>query len=65
MKNGDLIFQTSLSGQSKAIQLTTNSKYSHCGIIFSDEGHFYVFEAVQPIKSTALEEWIALGENGH
>jgi uncharacterized protein YycO len=65
IKDGDLIFQTSLSGQSKAIQLATNSKYSHCGIIYSDKGQFYVFEAVQPVKTTPLDKWIARGENGH
>lgn len=65
IKNGDLIFQTSLSGQSKAIQLATNSKYSHCGIIYSDNGQFYVFEAIQPVKTTPLDKWIARGENGH
>lgn len=65
VKNGDLIFQTSLSSQSKAIQLATNSKYSHCGIIYNDNGKFYVFEAVQPVKTTALDEWIARGKNGH
>jgi len=65
IKNGDLIFQTSLSEQSMAIQLATNSKYSHCGIIYSDNGQFYVFEAVQPVKTTPLEKWIARGENGH
>src|SRR5690606_1742654 len=65
IRNGDLIFQTSLSAQSKAIQLATNSKYSHCGIIYCDNGQSYVFEAVQPIKTTALDEWIARGENGH
>lgn len=32
-KNGDIIFQTSKSNQSKAIQLATDSKYSHMGII--------------------------------
>jgi uncharacterized protein YycO len=65
IKNGDLIFQTSLSSQSKAIQLATNSKYSHCGIIYSDNGQFYVFEAVQPVKTTPLDKWIARGENTH
>ncbi|MES2797692.1 MAG: hypothetical protein V4683_17115 [Bacteroidota bacterium] len=40
IKNGDLIFQTSLSGQSKAIQLATNSKYSHCGLIYKDGNDF-------------------------
>lgn len=64
LKNGDLIFQTSLSGQSKAIQLATKSKYSHCGLIFKDGNDFYVFEAVQPVKRTPLDEWIARGQEG-
>lgn len=65
IRNGDIIFQTSLSQQSKAIQLATNSKYSHCGIIYIDNGNLYVFEAVQPVKTTPLDKWIARGENGH
>jgi hypothetical protein len=65
INNGDLIFQTSLSGQSKAIQLATKSKYSHCGIIYSYNGKFYVFEAVQPVKSTPLDQWIARGKDAH
>jgi hypothetical protein len=65
IKNGDLIFQTSLSGQSKAIQLATNSKYSHCGIVYSDNGQFYVFEAIQPVTTTPLDKWIARGKDGH
>lgn len=63
IKNGDLIFQTSLSGQSRAIQLATKSKYSHCGIIYKDDKEFYVFEAVQPVKRTPLEKWIARGKD--
>ena len=65
IKEGDLIFQTSLSRQSKAIQLATKSKYSHCGIIYKMNGQYYVFEAVQPVKATPLDKWIARGENGH
>lgn len=64
IKNGDLIFQTSLSGQSKAIQLATKSKYSHCGLIYKDGNNFYVFEAVQPVKRTPLDKWIARGQDG-
>ncbi|MEZ4892959.1 MAG: YiiX/YebB-like N1pC/P60 family cysteine hydrolase [Saprospiraceae bacterium] len=41
------------------------SKYSHCGIVYRESGKFYVFEAVQPVKTTPLGEWIARGENGH
>lgn len=64
LKDGDLIFQTSRSSQSKAIQLATNSQYSHCGIVFKEGKSFYVFEAVQPVKRTPLAEWIARGEKG-
>ena len=65
IQNGDLIFQTSKSRQSKAIQLATNSKYSHMGIIYKNEGDSFVYEAVQPVKLTPLKEWIHRGENGH
>jgi uncharacterized protein YycO len=64
-QNGDIIFQTSKSSQSKAIQLATNSKYSHMGIIYETSGQYYVYEAVQPVKLTKLNEWIRRGENSH
>lgn len=65
IKEGDLIFQESQSGQSKAIQLATHSKYSHCGIIYRDTSGFNVYEAVQPVKFTPLDEWIVRGKNRH
>ena len=65
IKNGDIIFQTSLARQSLAIQLATKSKYSHCGIIFKDGDDYSVFEAVQPVKYTPLYKWIARGQDGH
>lgn len=64
LQSGDLIFQTSLSTQSKAIQLATKSKYSHCGIIYQEGNKWYVFEAVQPVKRTPLRQWIARGQGG-
>jgi uncharacterized protein YycO len=64
LMDGDLIFQTSTSEQSKAIQAATHSKYSHCGIIYKEANDFYVFEAVQPVKITTLDKWIARGEKG-
>jgi uncharacterized protein YycO len=63
--SGDIIFQESESSQSKAIQLATHSKYSHCGIIFKNNGKTYVLEAVQPVKLTALKTWINKGKNNH
>lgn len=68
IQNGDIIFQTSLSQQSKAIQFATKSKYSHCGLIFKKEDSsekWFVLEAVQPVKWTPLEKWIARGKDGH
>jgi uncharacterized protein YycO len=64
IKDGDIIFQTSLSGQSKAIQLATHSKYSHCGIVYKKDNELFVFEAVEPVKLTPLSKWIARGEGG-
>lgn len=63
-KNGDLIFHTSQSSQSQAIQLATKSKYSHCGIIYQEGEKYFVFEAIQPVKYTPLEQWIARGKDG-
>lgn len=64
-QNGDIIFQTSTSDQSKAIQLATHSKYSHMGIVFEMENQFYVYEAVQPVKFTPLNAWMDRGLDGH
>jgi len=65
LKAGDIVFQVSLSGQGKAIQLATKSKYTHCAIILDDGKGPYVFEAVQPVKRTAVEEWIEQGDDQH
>ncbi len=64
-KNGDIIFQSSTSGQSLAIQLATHSKYSHVGIIFEKKGGLYVYEAVQQVKITPLQKFIERGDNQH
>jgi uncharacterized protein YycO len=62
-QQGDIIFQTSLSSQSQAIQLATKSNYSHCGIIFKEGENIFVYEAVQPVKKTLLKDWIKRGKN--
>lgn len=62
LRNGDLIFQTSTSAQSRAIQLATHSPYSHCGILFRRGNQWRVFEAVQPIGETSLSAWVVRGK---
>ena len=64
-QNGDIIFQTSLSSQSVAIQLATKSRYSHVGIVFVGDGAPYVYEAIGPVKATPLDKWIKRGEDSH
>ena len=64
-QNGDLIFHTSMSGQSRAIQIASNSRYSHVGIVYQEGEEFFVYEAVQPIKLTPLDDFIKRGKNGH
>ncbi len=61
---GDLVFQTSRSAQSQAIQAATHSPYSHMGIILRHNGKLEVLEAISRVSFTPLEEWIARGEGG-
>jgi hypothetical protein len=62
-REGDILFQTSGSGQSLAIQLATNSPYSHCGILLEKNGQLFVFEAIQPVKFTPIDKWIKRGDD--
>lgn len=63
-KEGDLLFQTSRSAQSVAIQKATHSPYSHVGMLLFHKGRPFVFEAVGPVKFTPLAKWEARGKNG-
>lgn len=62
---GDVVFQTSNSAQSKAIQLATDSKFSHVGMVVSHQGKLMMLEAVQPVKLTPINEFVARGTNGN
>lgn len=63
-RNGDLVFHTSRSEQSLAIQRATRSPYSHMGIVYFREGEPYVFEAIATVRLTLLAEWIERGVDG-
>lgn len=60
-REGDIIFHTSRSAQSLAIQQATHSIYSHMGIIFIQDNKPYVYEAASKVKYTPLQEWINRG----
>lgn len=64
LRDGDLIFQTSRSGQSLAVQRATHSPWSHMGVILTRGGVPYVFEAGASVRFTPLTVWAARGDGG-
>ena len=65
LKEGDLIFQETLSEQSRAIKLATKSRYTHMGILFQYGNRLKVLEAVEPVKVTDINSFIRRGQNSH
>ncbi|HSS76750.1 MAG TPA: YiiX family permuted papain-like enzyme [Thermoanaerobaculia bacterium] len=65
VQDGDIIFQTSRSSQSVAVQRATGSPFSHMGLILFQHGKPYVFEAIARVQYTPLDRWIARGIGGH
>ena len=65
VRTGDLIFQTSRSAQSAAIQRATGSNWSHMGMIVLKGGQPYVLEASATVRFTPLARWVAFGVGRH
>lgn len=65
IQEGDLIFQETGSPQGRALKLMTKSRYTHVGIIFKKEQELYVLEAVQPVKTTNFDSFVARGVDQH
>lgn len=63
MQVGDIIFHKSQSQQSKAIQEASGSEWTHVGIIVSKNNEWYVAEAIGPVVSTKLEDFINRGKD--
>ena len=60
-RDGDIVFYSGAGAQSDAIREATRSPYTHCGVLFSHKGQWWVLEAVQPVRSTRLEDFIRRG----
>ena len=58
LREGDLVFQSFSSPQTRAIQLATKSRFSHMGIILRHDDTLIVYEAVGPVKFTSISDWI-------
>lgn len=65
VRDGDIVFQTSRSPQSLAVQRATGSPYSHMGMVFLRQGQPYVFEAAGRVHYTPLAAWVARGVGAH
>ena len=65
LKEGDIVFQTSKSSQSKYIILATRSQWSHCGIIIERPDGLYVLEAISTVSLTPYQQWVDRGKGKH
>jgi hypothetical protein len=65
LREGDILFQTSLSTQSQAIQQATHSPYSHMGILLRTADGLAVFEAAKTVRYTRFDRWVQRGKNGN
>lgn len=63
LKVGDIIFHKSQSRQSKAIKEASESEWTHVGILISKNGEWYVAEAIGPVVSTKLQDFIDRGKD--
>jgi hypothetical protein len=57
LRNGDLVFETSSSRQSAAIQWATGSRWSHVGIVDVEGGKPVVIEALGKVTRTPWDAW--------
>lgn len=64
LRDGDLIFHTSKSAQSLAIQRATRSPYSHMGMVVFRGDKPFVFEASTTVRLTPLSAWTNRGVGG-
>src|SRR5437867_3876205 len=64
LHDGDIVFQTSRSAQSQAVQSATHSPYSHMGLIVFRNAEPFVFEAIARVQFTPFDEWVRRGEGG-
>lgn len=65
LKEGDIVFQTSKSSQSKYIILATRSQWSHCGVIIERPDGLYVLEAISTVSLTPYQQWVERGKGKH
>lgn len=65
---GDVLFQSLPNPMGMdlvdAIEGSTGSPYSHCGMVFRDGSSWKVIEAIGPVKITPLDDFVSRGRGG-
>jgi uncharacterized protein YycO len=64
LRDGDIVFHSSRSAQSAAIERATKSQYSHMGVVIHRDGKPFVYEAIATVRYTPLAKWVARGDGG-
>ncbi|MGJ8696574.1 MAG: YiiX/YebB-like N1pC/P60 family cysteine hydrolase [Verrucomicrobiaceae bacterium] len=59
LHSGDIVFQDTGGEQGQAVKAATGSRYTHCGVVFNQNGKLYVLEAIQPVSVVPLNVWKA------
>ena len=63
-KTGDLIFIKSTSSQSDVIEAVTKSSKTHVGMIVKEAGKTYVYEAINVVSITPIDQFLKRAKNG-
>jgi len=63
-ENGDLVFETSLSQQSRAIQWASRSRWSHVGVVERRGDEVAVIEALGVVSRTPWRDWARRARRG-
>lgn len=59
LKEGDIVFSGSEQGQGAAVMAATGSPFTHCGVVFSQNGKLMVIEAVHPVRISEISSFVA------
>jgi uncharacterized protein YycO len=67
-QEGDIVFQSLPNPPGMdlvdAIEGSTGSPFSHCGMVSRKDGEWKVIEAIGPVCETSLAQWTARGRKG-
>ena len=61
-QHGDILFQSlPFSPIILTIEGSTQSPYSHCGMLAHENGEWLVYEAIGPVRKTPFPDWVNQG----